>query len=118
MKTKRILILSALFAVATASCKKNDSKIVNENVAPKAREVKWTDFMSDGLDTGWEQDVAYGGSWWLQTATGINWAIVHNTTPASEKKKGRAEVSRRLTYYNGVDKTVIVKGKFKLETTA
>lgn len=114
MKTKGILILSMSLAALVASCKKNDSKIVNDDSKPKAREVKWTDFMSDNFAAGWSVDTE-AGHWWWQSATGINWAIVDSK---SKTTKGRAEVSRKLTNFNGTDKQVIVKGKFKMETTA
>ncbi|WP_304064224.1 hypothetical protein [Pedobacter glucosidilyticus] len=119
-KLKQASYLAAAILFSLSACEKSESVAVKEEKLPKTKpgnnnQVLWTDFMNDGFDTGWTQDVENGGSWWLQTSTGINWAIVHNTTP---NVKGRAEVSRRLTYYTGVDKTVIVKGKFKLETTA
>lgn len=117
-KLKYLSYAAAAVIISVSSCKKTETPIAvkeEKPALPNDSKALWTDFMNDGFASGWAQDVENGGSWWLQTSTGINWAIVHNTV---DSVKGRAEVSRRLTYYNGVDKTVIVKGKFKLETTA
>ena len=116
MNKKQFFMLLGLF-LALCSCeKKNDTKLNQELPKPEVNPntVLWTDFMSDNFNSGWDYDTE-AGNWWWQSATGINWAIVHSTDITA---KGRAEVSRKLTTFNGIDKEVIVKGKFKMETTA
>lgn len=98
-------------AVGPAVVDSQKNKFVSNDPDPK---VSWTDFMNDNFDSGWNIDAKEGGSWWLQSSTGINWAIIH----ANADQRGRAEVDRFLTRFNGNDQIVTIKGKFKMETTA
>lgn len=109
------LIILAGFVLAFTSCKKKSNIEIEKPISrPLTNTLLWTDFMSDNFNSGWTFDTE-AGNWWWESSTGINWAIVHSTSTAT---KGRAEVSRKLTNFNGSDKEVIVKGKFKMETTA
>ncbi|MBD2723105.1 hypothetical protein [Hymenobacter armeniacus] len=104
----------ALAALTTFSSCERSAEPAPRTAAPQGPLTQnTTDFMTDDFDAGWTKDLE-GGSWWWQSAAGINWAIIHSTAT----QKGRAEVSRFLTRYNGVDNTVTIKGKFKMETTA
>jgi hypothetical protein len=112
-----VLYVGIAMSTAMVSCKKESAVVstATNSSTKNASSVLWTDFMNDGFDSGWAIDLGPNSSWWLQTATGIYWSIINNPPGTGI---GRAEVSRKLTNYTGVDKTVIVKGKFKMETTA
>lgn len=118
MKVLNYCFLIALASTVLLSCKKDEAGMTSQQGTPSAKntaKIQWTDFMNDGFAAGWNQDVSANASWWLQTSTGIYWSIINNP---SSTVRGRAEVSRKLTNFSGTDKTVIVKGKFKMETLA
>src|SRR6476469_1111029 len=103
-KLKYLSLVAAAAILSFTGCKKSETATVNhqeKTAPPQSIKTQWTDFMTDNFATGWSVDTE-AGNWWWQSATGINWAIVHSTSTAT---KGRAEVSRPLTYFNGTDKT-------------
>lgn len=121
MRKQNSLLLATIIAAVFlfTACKKDQDKVpassrVINTAGLKHGTTLWTDFMTDNFDAGWTIDTS-AGHWWWQSAAGINWAIVHASSTA---QKGRAEVHRPLFTFNGTDHSVIIKGKFKMETTA
>ncbi len=114
-KLKRLNIAFLIVLFAVLSCKKGSNPITDNNKEKDSpsQKVQWTDFMNNNFDTGWGTEVE-AGQWWWQSSAGINWAIVEAT---NSSQKGRVEVSRDIFNFTG-DRTVTIKGKFKMETTA